>query len=106
MSTVSTPIQRAINEALCESNNAPDPSYIRARTGTDARTKVGWDVQVKGQGDRSQEALNHKFRSNSRDEFPRFPKKNEDLESTHDMNKKSRLTVTELQSNCYVSRHV
>ena len=45
----------------------------------------GWEVPVREQGCRSEEALDWRFRSNSRNVFPRFPNGNEDLESTHDV---------------------
>ena len=44
-----------------------------------------WEVPVRGQGCRFEEALDRRFGSNSRDEFPRIPNRNEDLESSHDI---------------------
>ena len=82
MSTVSYETERAINEAISDQILPQIQATLRAGQGQLPERR--WEVPVRGQGFRSEEALNHRFRSNSRDEFPRFPNRNEDLESTHD----------------------
>ena len=82
MTTGSSKIQRAINEAI--SNQILPQIQATLRSGQRPVPERRWEVPVRGQGYRSEEALNHRFRSNSRDEFPRFPNRNEDLESTHE----------------------
>ena len=84
MSTVSSQIQRAINEAI--SDQILPKIHSTLRSGQGRMSERRWEVPDRGQGCRSEEALDRRFRSNSgdRDEFPRFPNRNEDLESTHD----------------------
>ena len=82
MSTVTSNIQRAINETIC--NQMLPQIQATIGSGQGRMPERGWEVPVRGQGCRSEEALDRKFRSNSRDEFPEFPYRNEDLESTHD----------------------
>ena len=43
-----------------------------------------WEDPARRLECRSEEALDSRFRSDSRDECHRFPNRNEDLESTHD----------------------
>ena len=82
MSTVSSQIQRAMNETIMDQILPQIQSTIKAGHGQLPERRS--EVPVRGQGFRSEEALNHKFRSNSRVEFPRFPDRNEDLAKTHD----------------------
>ena len=81
LSTVSSQIQRVINEAISYQILPQIQATLRSGQGY---LPERWEVPVRGQGFRSEEASNRRFRSNSRDEFPRFPNRNEDLDSTHD----------------------
>ena len=79
LSTVSSQIQKAINEAT---SYQPLPQIqATLRSGQGQMPERRWEAPVRGQGYRSEEALNRRFRSNSRDEFPRVSNRNEDLES-------------------------
>ena len=82
MSSVSSQIQRAINEAI----NDQILPQIQAtlRSGQGRMPERRWEVPVRGQWCRSEEALDRRFRSKSRDELPMFPNRNQDLKSTHD----------------------
>ena len=81
MSSVSVQIQRAINEAI--SDQILPQIQATLRSGQGLMPERRWEVPVRGQGYRSGDALNHRFRSNSSDEFPRVLNRNEDLDSTH-----------------------
>ena len=81
MNTVSSQIQRAINEAISDQILPEIQATLRAGQGQLPERR--WEVPVRGQGFRSEEALNRRFRSNSGDVFPRFPNWNENLERTH-----------------------
>ena len=80
-STVSSHIQRAINEAI--SDHILPQIQTTLRSGQGQLPERRWVVPVRGQGLRSENYSNRRFRSNSRDEFTMFPNRNEDLESTH-----------------------
>ena len=82
MSTVSSQIQWAINEAISDQILPQIKATLRSGQGQMPERRR--EVPVRGQGFRFEEALNRRFRSNSRDEFPMFPNRNEDIESTHD----------------------
>ena len=82
MTTVSSQIQMAFNEVM--SDLILPQIQATLLSGQGQLSKRRWEVPDRGQGFRSEDALNHMLRSNSRDELPRFPNRNEDLESTHD----------------------
>ena len=79
MSSVSSQIQRAISEAINEQN------LLQAllRSGKDMYLVENGNYPGRRPEWRSEEALNRKFRSSSRDELPRDFNRNEDLENTH-----------------------
>ena len=81
ISTVTSEIQRAINEAI--SDQILPQIHATLRSGQGQMPERRWEVPVRGQGYRFEDALNHRLRSNSSDEFPRVLNRNEDLESTH-----------------------
>ena len=68
MSTVSSQIQRAINEAI--SDEILPQIQATLRSGQGQMPERRWEVPVRGQLYRSEEALNRRFRSNSRVGFP------------------------------------
>ena len=74
MSTVSSQIQRVLNEAI--SDQIFPQIQATLRTGQGQLPERMWEARIRGQGFRSEEAVNRRFRSNSRDEFPRFPNRN------------------------------
>ena len=81
MSSVSTQVQRAINEAINEQVSPQIQATLRSGPG---RVPDGrWEVPVRRPECRSEEVLNRKFRSSSRDYFARDYDRNEDLENTH-----------------------
>ena len=84
MSSVSSQIQRAINEAISNRIMPQIQATLRPGQGRMPERRCEVPVRGQGQGSRSEEALDRRCRSNSRDEFPRFQNRNEDLESTHD----------------------
>ena len=71
MSSVSSHIQRAVNEAI--SDQILPQIQATLRSGQGRMPERRWEVPVRGQACRSEEALDRRLRSNSRDEFPRFP---------------------------------
>ena len=73
MSSVSFHIQRAINEAISDQIFPQIQATLRSGQGRVPERR--WEVPVRGQGCRSEKTLDRSFKSNSRDEFPRFPKK-------------------------------
>ena len=81
MSIVSSQIQRAITEAF----NEQVLPQIQATlwSGQGPVPDRGWDVLGRRPECRSEEALNRKFRSSSRDELRRNFNRNEELENTH-----------------------
>ena len=83
VSAVSSQIQRPINEAISDQILPQMQATLRAGQGQLPERR--WQVQVRGQVFRSEEALNPRFKSNSRDKLPRFSNRNEDLECTPDM---------------------
>ena len=77
MSSVSSQIQRAINEQVL-------PQFqCTLKSGQGQIPNRRWKVPARRSGYRPEEALNRKFRSGLRDELPRDLKRNEDLEDTH-----------------------
>ena len=82
MNSVSSQIQRALNEA--RSDQILSRIQATLNSGQGRMPERRWEVPVRGQGCRFEEAFDRRSRSNSRYDFPRFPNKNEDLESTHD----------------------
>ena len=80
ISSVSSRIERAINETI----NEQILPRIQAtpRSGQDQVPSGGWEVPGRRPQCRSEEALNCKFRSNSRDELARNCNIKEDLENT------------------------
>ena len=83
MSTVSSHIQRAINEAISDQMLPQIQATIESGQGR--MPERGWEVPVRGQGCRSEDTLDRRFRRNLPNVFPRFPNRNENLEITHDI---------------------
>ena len=79
MSSVSSQIERALSEAI----NGQVLPQIQAtlKSGQGQLPSRGWEVQVRRPECRSEEALNRKFRSSSRDEIPRNFNRKGDLEN-------------------------
>ena len=82
MNTISSRIQRAINEA----NNDEILPQIQAtlRSGQGQMPERRWEVSARRQGCSSGEVLNRRFRSSSRNECNRDSNKNEVLNNTCD----------------------
>ena len=81
MSTASSQIQRAINEAI---NDQILPQIqVTLKSGQGHVLERRWDNLAKRPEYRSDEALERGFRSDSGDEYYRFPNIYEGLESTH-----------------------
>ena len=82
MPTVSSQIQRAINETISDQILPQIQATLKSGQGhVPERT---WDDPARRLECRSEEALDRRFRNDSRDECYRFPNKNDNLESTHD----------------------
>ena len=81
MSSVSSRIQRAISEAINE--QVLPQIQVTLRSGQGHVPSRGWEIPDRRPECRSEEALNRKFRTSSRDEFRRNFNRNEDLENTH-----------------------
>ena len=81
MSSVSSLIQRAISLAITQQVLPQIQATLRSRQGE--VPSRGWEVPDRRPECRSEGALNHKFRSSSRDEIPRSFNRDEDLENTH-----------------------
>ena len=81
LSSVSSQFQRAIMEAM----NGRVLPQIQATLGSRQGQMPDRGLEVPGRRpeSRSEEVLNCKFRSSSRDELPRDFNRNEDLENTH-----------------------
>ena len=77
MSTVSSQIQRAINEAISE--QISPQIQASSKSGQRHTPERRWENPARRPECRSKEALNRRFRSDSRDECYRFPNSNEDL---------------------------
>ena len=84
MSTVSSQIQRAINETI--SDQILPQIQVTLKSGQGHMPERRWEDSARRPEYRTREALDRRFRSDSRDEYHRFPNRNEDLESTHDNN--------------------
>ena len=82
MSTVSSQIQRAINEAISDQILPQIKATLKSGEGHIPQGR--WEDTGRRPEFRSEEALDRRFMSDSRDEYHRFPNRNEDLESTHD----------------------
>ena len=82
MSTVSSQIQRAINEAI--SDQILPQIQVTLKSGQGHVPERRWENPAKIREYRSKEALDRGVRSDSRDEYYRLPNRNEDPESTHD----------------------
>ena len=82
MSTVSSQTQRAINDAISDQIMPQIQATLKPGQGHVPERR--WEDPARRLECRSEEALDRKFRSDSRDECSRFPNRNEDLESTHD----------------------
>ena len=80
MSCVSSQIQRATNEAINEQE-----IQATLRSGQGLMPRMRWNVPAERPEYRSEEAVNSKFRSSFRDEFPRNLIRDEDEEDTHDI---------------------
>ena len=75
---VGSQIQRALNEAI--SDQILPQIQATLRSGQKQMLERKREVPVRGQGCRSEKALDRRFKSNSKDEFSMFP----NLQSTHD----------------------
>ena len=82
MSSVSSEIQRAINEAI--KNQILDQIQATLRSGQGQMTERRWKIPAIRPGFSSEEALDRRFRSSSRDECNRNFKGKEDLNNTCD----------------------
>ena len=80
-SSVSSQYQRAKSEAINEQVLPPIQATLRSGEGQVPNRIC--EFPGRRPECRSKEALNRKFRSSSRDEFPRDFNRNEDLENTH-----------------------
>ena len=83
MSTVSTQIQRAINEAI--SDQILPQIQATLKSGQGHMPERRWEDTARRPEYKSEEALDRRLRSGSRHECYRFPNSNEDLQSTHDI---------------------
>ena len=72
MSTVSSQIQRAIKEAISDSMLPQIPGTLKSGHGLMPERK--WEDPVRRPEYRSEETLDRRFRSDSRDECQRFSK--------------------------------
>ena len=81
MSTASSQIQRAINEAI--SDQILPQIQTTLKSGQGHMPERRWEDPARRPEYRSEEALDRRFRSDSRDEYHTFPNRNEDLESIH-----------------------
>ena len=81
MSSVSSQIQRAITEAINEQVLPQIQATLTSRPGQVPNSR--WEGLDRRPECRSEEALNLRFRSSSRDEPPRDLNRNEGLENTH-----------------------
>ena len=82
MSTVSSQIQRVINEAI--SDQILPQIQASLKSGQGHMPDRRWENPARRPECRSEEALDCRFRSDSRYAGYRFPNRKEDLESTHD----------------------
>ena len=82
MSSVSSQIQRATNEAINEQIFPQTQDTLRS--GHEQVNERRWEVPARRPGCRSEEVLDRRFRSSSRDGFPRGYNENENLENTLD----------------------
>ena len=82
MSTVSSQIQIAINEAISGQILLQIQATLKSGQGPIPERR--WENPARRPEYRSGEALDRRFRSDSSDECYRFPNRNKDLESTHD----------------------
>ena len=83
MSTVSSQIRRAINETI--SDQILPQIQATLKFGQRHTPERRWQDSVGRSEQRSEEALDSRLRSDSRDDYQKIPNRNEDLESTHDM---------------------
>ena len=81
-STVSSQIQRAINVSISVQILPQIQSTLKFGHGHMPERR--WEDPVRRLECRSEEALDRRFKSDSRDECYRFPNRNEVLQSTHD----------------------
>ena len=81
MSSVSSQLPRAINEATSE--QVLPQIQATLRFGLREVPIRRWEVPGRRSEKRSEEALNRNFRSSSRDEHPRDFNRDDDLENTH-----------------------
>ena len=83
MITVKSRIQRATNEAI--SDQILPQIHATLTSGQGRMPQRRWEDPARRPEYRSEEALDSRFRSDSRVEYYSIPNRNEDLESTHDM---------------------
>ena len=81
MCSVSSQIQRVISEAINEQLLPQIQAPLRTRQGR--KPRKGWNVAAERREYKSEETFNRKFRSSSRDEFPRNLIRDDDEEDTH-----------------------
>ena len=81
MCSVSSQIQRVISEAINEQLLPQIQAPLR--TGQGQKPRKGWNVPAERREYKSEETFNRKFRSSSRDEFPRNLIRDDDEEDTH-----------------------
>ena len=84
MSTVSSQIQVAMNEAIGDQMLPRIQATLKS--GQRQMPERIWENPARRPEYSSEEALDPEFRSDSRDEYYRSRNRNEDLESTHDRN--------------------
>ena len=82
MSTVGSQFQRAINEAISDQILSQIQATLKSGQGHVPERR--WENPARRPEDRSEEALDREFRSDSGDGYYWFRNRNEDLESTHD----------------------
>ena len=83
MSKLSSQIQRVINEAIVDQTLPQIQATLKSEQGHMPERR--WEGTARKLECTSEEALDHRFRSDSREECHRIPNRNEDLDSTHDM---------------------
>ena len=98
MSSVSSQIQRAINQAI--SDQILPQIQATSRSGQGQVPERRWEVPTRRQGFSSEEALNRRFRSSSRDEYNRDSNRNEVLNNTCDTLRKV-CPVQQKSSQCH-----
>ena len=82
---------RAINEAISDQILPQIQATLKSGQGQVLERR--WEDSARRPEYRSEEALDRRFRSDTRDEYHRFPNRYEDLDSAHDNIKQKSLVL-------------